>query len=122
MPQYVRHTFLRIMSTLPLPSTQDFPLQFQIADGLDGSGSHTVYNQTITNTETEIFHFILNLDQYKSPVVVATILWKNLNPNSPFTQRPIFLHAAKENEENIKQFMNDIINPDTELLQNEGYL
>ena len=110
--QYVRHTFLRIMSTLPLPPTQDFPLQFQIADGIDGSGRHTVYNQTITNTEMK-YSFYSALDKYKSPLVVL-VYFENLNPNSPFTQRPIFLHAAKENEENIKQFMNDIVNSDTE--------
>ena len=42
--QYVRHTFCRILSTIPPPSTQDFPLRFQIVDGLDGSGSYTVYS------------------------------------------------------------------------------
>ena len=70
--QYVRHTFLRIMSTLPLPPTQDFPLQFQIADGIDGSGRHTVYNQTITNTEMK-YSFYSALDKYKSPLVVLVI-------------------------------------------------
>ena len=97
--QYVRHTFLRIMSTLPLPSTQDFPLQFQIADGLDGSGSHTVYNQTITNTETKSF-ILFCFRPIQITSCSGSILWKNLNPNSPFTQRPIFLHG-------FKQFMND---------------
>ena len=37
------------------------------------------------------------------------------------SQRPIFLHAAKENQENIKHFMFDIINSDTEQMQNEGF-
>ena len=116
----MRHTFLRILSTLPFPTTQDFPLQFQIADGLDGSGSHTVYNQTTTNTETKSF-ILFCFRPIKIIGCSGNILWKNVNPNSPFTQRPIFLHAAKENKENIKHFMFDIINSDTKQMQNEGY-
>ncbi|KAI6658385.1 hypothetical protein LOD99_11041 [Oopsacas minuta] len=52
---HVRHTFCRLMSTLPPPPAQDFPLQLQIVDELDGSGSHTVYNQSNTNTDTKSF-------------------------------------------------------------------
>ncbi|KAI6656195.1 hypothetical protein LOD99_1528 [Oopsacas minuta] len=33
----------------------------------------------------------------------------------------LFLLAAKENEANIKQFMDDIINPDTHLMRNEVF-
>ena len=111
--QYVHHTFCRILSTIPPPSTQDFPLRFQIADGLDGSGSHTVYNQVNTNTETKSFILFC----FK-PVQITSCsgvkLWKNNSPNSPFSQRPIFLLAGKENEENIRNFMTDLINPDTD--------
>ena len=32
-----------------------------------------------------------------------------------------FLCAAKENEANIRQLMVDLINPDTELMKNEGF-
>ena len=46
---YRTHNMSRILSTIPPPSTQDFPLRFQIADGLDGSGNHTVYNQVNIN-------------------------------------------------------------------------
>ena len=118
--QYVRHTFCRILSTIPPPSTQDFPLRFQIADGLDGSGSHTVYNQVNTNTETKSFILFC----FK-PVQITSCsgvkLWKNNSPNSPFSQRPIFLLAGKENEENIRNFMTDLINPDTDQMQKEGF-
>ena len=48
-------------------------------------------------------------------------LWKNNSPNSPFSQRPIFLLAGKENEENIRNFMTDLINPDTDQMQKEGF-
>ena len=48
-------------------------------------------------------------------------LWKNNSPNSPFSQRPIFLLAGKENEENIRNFMTDLINPDTDQMHKEGF-
>ena len=51
--QYVRHTLDQILFTIPPPTAQDFPLRFQIADGLDGSGSHRIYNQSSTSTETK---------------------------------------------------------------------
>ena len=51
--QYVRHTLDIILLTIPSPAAQDFPLRFQIADGLDGSGSHRIYNHSNTNTETK---------------------------------------------------------------------
>ncbi|KAI6648519.1 hypothetical protein LOD99_8151 [Oopsacas minuta] len=108
------------MSTLPPPPAQDFPLQFQIADGLDGSGSHTVYNQSNTNTDTKSFILFC----FRAVKIISNSgreLWKNNTPNSPFAQRPIFLLAAKENEANIKRFMDDLINTDTDLMRSEGF-
>ena len=64
--------------------------------------------------------FYLASDQSKSPVVVV-IHWKNNYPNSPFTQCPIFLLAAKEKEENIRQFMIDLINSDTDQMHRERF-
>ena len=46
---------------------------------------------------------------------------KNNSPNSPFSQRPIFLIAGKENEENIRIFLTKLINPDTNQMQKEGF-
>ncbi|KAI6655659.1 hypothetical protein LOD99_1799 [Oopsacas minuta] len=101
-------------------SSQDFPLQFQIADGLDGSGSHTVYNQSNTNTDTKSF-ILFCIRAVKVISNSGRELWKNNTPNSPFAQRPIFLLAAKENEANIKRFMDDLINTDTDLMRSEGF-
>ena len=118
--QYVRHTFCRILSTIPPPSTQYFPLRFQIAGGLDGSGSHTIYNQVNTNTETK--SFILFCFKPVQITSCGVNLLKNNSPNSPFfTQHPIFLLAGKENEENIRNFTTDLINPDTDQMQKEGF-
>ena len=118
--QLVRHTFCRIISTLPSLSTEDFPLRFQIADGLDGSGSHIVYNQPNTNTDTKSYILFC----FKAVHIVNSSskeLWRNNSPNSPFSQRPIFLLAATENHDNIRQFMNDIINPETDQMRVEGF-
>ena len=118
--QFIRHTFCRIISTLPSFSTEDFPLRFQIADGLDGSGSHTVYNQPNTNTDTKSYILFC----FKAVHIVNSSgkeLWRNNLPNSPFSQRPIFLLAATENRDNIRQFMNDIINPETDQMRIEGF-
>ena len=116
----MRHTFCRIISTLPSLSTEDFPLRFQIADGLDGSGSHIVYNQPNTNTDTKSYILFC----FKAVHIVNSSskeLWRNNSPNSPFSQRPIFLLAATENHDNIRQFMNDIINPETDQMRVEGF-
>ena len=66
-----------VKKTLPLPSTQDFPLQFQIADGLDGSGSvwiQCTIKQSLIQTRNLSFYSAL--DQYKSPVVVVVYFGK----------------------------------------------
>ncbi|KAI6657119.1 hypothetical protein LOD99_15905 [Oopsacas minuta] len=108
------------MPTLPSPSNEDFPLRFQIADGLDRSGKHTVYNQPNTNTSTKSFILFC----FKAIHIVNSSgkeLWKNNCPNSPFSQRPIFLLAATENHDNIHQFMKDIINPETDQMKDQDF-
>ena len=108
----VKRTLERILSTIDQRSSEEFPLTFKIADGLDGSGCHTIYNQPQTNTSTK--NFILFCFK---PISIHTtsgrVVWQN---NSPFSQRPIFLCAAKESERNIRTFMEDLINPDTSKL------
>ena len=47
---FVKQTLERIMSILGPPSDQDYPLSFRMADGLDASDSHTIYNQESTNS------------------------------------------------------------------------
>ena len=47
----VQQTLERILSTVDSPTSEDFPLTFRIADGLDSSGCHTIYNQQHTNTK-----------------------------------------------------------------------
>ena len=78
------------------------------------------YNHSNTNIETKSYIlFCFKLVQITT--FSGRELWKNTSPNSPFTQRPIFLPAASENEDNIKQFMTDLINPETEHMKSEGF-
>ncbi|KAI6661160.1 hypothetical protein LOD99_10182 [Oopsacas minuta] len=49
----VQKTLERILSMVDRPTSGEFTLTFKIADGLDGSGCHTIYNQQATNTFTK---------------------------------------------------------------------
>ena len=108
----VQQTLERILSTINLPASEEFPLTFRIADGLDGSGCHNIYNQQHTNTNTKNF-ILFCFKPISIHTESNTVVWRNNSPNSPFSQRPIFLCAAKECKDNIRKFMEDIINPDT---------
>ena len=115
---FVQHTFNRLMTTLTPPLAEDFPLNMRIADGLDSSGSHRVYNQHNTSTVTKSFIlFCFNRLQLQ----LLRKRWKDYTPNSPYWQRPIFFFAAKENENNIREFRTEIINPDTDEMENEMF-
>ncbi|KAI6659011.1 hypothetical protein LOD99_14687 [Oopsacas minuta] len=113
----VQKTLERILSMVDRPTSEEFPLTFKIADGLDGSGCHTIYNQQTTNTFTKNF-IPFRFKPISIHTVTNRIVWQNKSPNSPFSQRPIFLCAATECEENIRSFMETMINPDTAMLQN----
>ena len=117
--QYVRHTFCRILSTIPPPSTQDFPLRFQIADGLDGSGSH-IYNQA--NTNTELNHSFYSVSsQCRSLVVVVLNSGKITAQVRLFHNVPFSLLLGKKTKKNIRNLMTKLINPDTDQMQKEGF-
>ena len=91
----VQQTLERVLTTLSPLDPEEFPLQFRIADGLDGSGCHTIYNQLHTNTNTK--NYILFCFKAISISTASNrIIWQNQYPNSPFSQRPVFLCAAKE--------------------------
>ena len=113
----VQKTLERILLMEDRPTSEEFPLTFKIADCLDGSGCHTIYNQQTTNTFSKNF-ILFCLKPISIHTVTNRIVWQNKSPNSPFSQRPIFLCAATECEENIRSFMECRINPDTAMLQN----
>ena len=112
----VQQTLERILSTINLPASKEFPLTFRIADGLDGSGCHNIYNQQHTNTSTKNF-ILFCFKPISIHTKSDTVVWRNNSPNSPFSQRPVFLCAAKESKDKIWKFMEDMINPETAKLR-----
>ena len=96
-----------------------YPITITVVDGLDGSGSHRIYNQLqdhpdISNRTFLLFCFrIVYLRENK-------IIWKNPVPNSPFAVRPLSLFAVSENEKNVR-FLMESINVETEYVQTNGF-
>ena len=105
----------------PIQETH-FPLNIEIADGLDGSGSHKVYNQDnshigFSTKSFILFAFkILTIKNNKNK-----ILWLNDTPNSPFVTRPITLVSLKENHENVDFIMKTLINHETSKIEHSGF-
>ncbi|KAI6661850.1 hypothetical protein LOD99_9802 [Oopsacas minuta] len=108
--------YLNPAKPIDRPTSEEFPLTFKIADGLDGSGCHTIYNQPTTNTFTNS----LNLFCFKpiSIHTVQTVLFGRINPLIHPSLKDLFYCAATECEENIRSFMESMIYPDTAMLQN----
>ena len=98
-----------------------FPLTLRISDGLDGSGSHQIYNQlsTITNPQSKnflLFAFkLLSINDHLEREV-----WVNTIPNSHFQIRPVALIAMKECEDNVKFLIDSYINLQTSIIENQG--
>ena len=81
--ELVKHTAERILQTMELNS-QQYPIEFEIADGLDGSGSHRIYNQL--NNDPNFTTKSIILYAFK-PLTIKdsekNIIWSNLIPRSP---------------------------------------
>ena len=104
-------------------SLQDanFPLTAKVVDGLDGSGSHSIYNQLRNHPDITTKNFLL----FAFKVIwikdkFENIIWTNPSPNSPFAMRPVALLALCESEENVKFLMDTTINTETQILQSTG--
>ena len=107
-----------LMIIQPVSDCQ-FLLTLFIADGLDGSGSHRIYNQINQNLHTK--SYILNA--FKTITLKdksGNVLWATSSSNSPFAARPIALVCQKENYENVKFIMENMINAETSELESMG--
>ncbi|KAI6647405.1 hypothetical protein LOD99_12401 [Oopsacas minuta] len=115
------HTVNRIISTNTPIDSDDQPLKIRISDGLDGSGSHRVYQQAtshpdLTTKDFLLFGFkVLSITNHQ-----GKLLWKNSVPNSPFSIRPITILALQENLENVGFLMSIMVNKETEYIENDG--
>ena len=73
---------------------------------------------TVIQTQKQITSFYSVLNQFQFVQLQKKVFWQNRSPNSPFSQRPVFLCAAKECEKKIRLFMEECINPETAKLEN----
>ena len=98
-----------------------YPINVTVVDGLDGSGSHRIYNQLQDHPDISTKSFLLfcfRIVYIKDSA--KKIIWKNPVPNSPFAVRPLSLFAVPENENNVR-FLMDRINVETEYIQANGF-
>ena len=83
--ELVKHTAERILQTMELNS-QQYPIEFEVADGLNGSGSHRIYNQLNNDPSFTTKSFILYaFKPLKIKDSAKNIIWSNFIPNYPFT-------------------------------------
>ena len=115
------HSLVRLFESFPPLSDSQFPLTIKIADGLDGSGCHQIYNQHEFNPTFSTKNYILFafkllsiMDSDNSKV------WINNIPNSQFGVRPVLLTAQKESISNVKFIMEKIINPEVNTIEQLG--
>ncbi|KAI6648702.1 hypothetical protein LOD99_7928 [Oopsacas minuta] len=85
----IKQTISRLLESLPTDSEFEFPLTFSATDGLDGSGSHQVYNQIQESPDIGSKNFILFAFK---PLAIHDsankLIWENERPNSQFQIRP----------------------------------
>ncbi|KAI6661839.1 hypothetical protein LOD99_9791 [Oopsacas minuta] len=115
------HTVNRILtaSANEIPSASN-PKKIRISDGLDGSGSHPVYQQaTHSNISTKSF-ILFGFKVISISDIDNKQIWKNPLPNSPFSIRPVAILALQENEDNIRYLMDTLINKESTEITEKG--
>ena len=99
----------------------ELPLKVRVSDGLDGSGSHRVYQQAVPHPDITTKNFII----FGFKVLTISdknnnTVWKNSVPNSPFSIRPVTILALPENQENVSFLMKAMINTETADMEDNG--
>ena len=101
-------TFSRTLETIEeLPPTGS-TLKIRIKDGVDGSGSHSIYHQVNNaNTHNMIMYMFCLLDIVNTQT--SSVIFSEKVSNSPHSMRPIFITMGKEtlsNLANVKEAFN----------------
>ena len=118
--EIIKHTTERILKMFTVDPSQ-YPIELEIADGLDGSGSHRIYNQISNNPNFTTKNFLLFAFKVLSiKDRNSATLWCNYLPNSPFSTRPVSLLAKNESIETVEFLMKEFINPPTMQLEKDG--
>ena len=97
-----------------------YPINVTVVDGLDGSGSHRIYNQLQDHPDISTKSFLLfcfRIVYIKDSA--KKIIWKNPVPNSPFAVRPFSSFAVSKNENVCFQI--ERINVETEYIQADSF-
>ena len=119
--KFLKQTITRLQTTLTNLNTDKFPSILKVSDGLDGSGSHQVYNQLQESEQFNSKNFLLFAFKLLSIQDSSQRdIWVNITPNSQFQVRPVALIALKECEESVRFLMDTYINPETNLIEQEG--
>ena len=86
----IKQTISRLVETLATFINSDFPLTFTETDGLDGCGSHPVYNQLscLYDSKNYLLFVIKPLSIKDSN---DHFIWENKTPNSHFQVRLVLL-------------------------------
>ena len=93
----------------------------KIADGIDGSGCHQIYNQYEINPTPSIKTFLLFAFKFLSiHDSTSSQVWINNSANSSYGVRPIVLLAQKECLASVQHIMHNIINPEVTCIEQEG--
>ena len=119
--QILHQSLLRLFEIIPPLTDSQYPLTINIADGLDGSGCHQIYNQYELNPTPNTKNYILFAFKLLSIQDSANgQIWTNNVPNSQFGVRPVLLTAQKECIDSVKFIMDKIINPEVKTIEQEG--
>jgi len=121
-PRIVHKTLVNLLDHLEIKEVH-YPLSVNIADGLDGAGSHKIYKQMQLSGKHDVDHFLLFV--FKIISIVGrdnNKIFENPLPNSPFCHRPVALLALDESLHHVKLLFDDVINPGTDILKRNGIL
>ena len=110
----IKFTTKRILDCLPVTSNPDYLLTIKF--GFDGSGGHSIFHQAgNVNTNNMILAMFCPL---RLTALDGTIVWEVNRPNSPTSQRAIFLQLGKESYESLQSL--EVFNDDILKLKKEG--
>ena len=110
----VHQTLERILITLNPLTNEEFPLTFRIADGLDSSDSHNIYNHSNSNTKTN--NFILFCFKQISILQLQAKLFGKITYQillSLNDQCFVGLQKNVNKHPRIRLLMEELINPET---------
>ena len=97
----LRMTTTRILSTLTM--TQPLvinEINLMIHDGIDGSGSHSIFNQKNNEKTSNILMYMFRAEKITDES--GTVIWSNPKSGSASACRPLMLLLGKENHENLE--------------------